>query len=463
MKNAPDSSTHRPTRSDAAPQRQTREMPLLFQLADVNCQLEASPAPAAAPAPVEMPALPGQFAATSSPLASSLYTSGQLNPWPAPTGLFETSTSFSTSSLTLGTPESIKDAPLQSQGPAPFVAPSGLPAVIEAAVKAAAALNEPAEVVAETKPEPKAEVKSEPATIAHEPKAEVKTDPAVETVATRTTAAETSAATKPTAESTTDKPVEAAAPTPADKPSPASLRRQRAEARQQKVASGKGGDWLQTHGKIIAIGFVIALIATIYMARRNRNTDGSPPALHPPAGLAIEVPGENQSQPTHERTPIEVANTAPKLTEPPSNPHDATPSPATTDSATSPNTTAELQPPVVPSSSQPTTAPTSEPLFPWQNDSRAATSPPATVPYTTNPETAPSTAPALNAPTYPETNLRDAPLLPPAPPAPSGPASGSAPAPSGGRGPASTARSYPASFTSAPDGNRYERTGSGLY
>lgn len=474
MKNATESSTQRPTRSEAAPQRQNREMPLLFQLADVNRQLEASHAPAAAPAPVEMPALPGQFAASSFPLASSLFTSGQLNPWPAPNGLFETSTSFSTSALSLGSTESTKDSASKLEVPVQPAPPSGLPAVIEAAVKAAAALNEPAEVKVEIKPEPVATPTVEPKAEANaespvEP-TPLKTTPQVEVIVARSKptppAGETSAAPTSVAEPAAEKPAETTtAAATADKPSPASLRRQRAEARQQKVTSGKGGDWLQTHGKIIAIGFVIALVATIYLARRNRSTDGSPPSIDPAAGLAVEIPGENHPHPAHERTPIEVANTAPKLTEPPSNPHDAAPSPANTEPAGSPSNTAELQPPVVPSTTQPTTAPTSEPLFPWQNDSRAAAASqnPATVQPAMQPTPTPNTAPALNAPTYPETNLRDAPLLPPAPPVSPAPASGSAPAPSGGRGPVSTARSYPASFTSAPDGNRYERTGSGLY
>ena len=178
MKNATDSTTQRPTRSDAASDRRQREMPLLFQLADVNRAAVVSTAPAepAQPAPLDTTALPGQFAASTFPLASSLFTSGQLSPWPAPPGLFETSASFSTSALLLGTSELAKDLPPQVEPSAPIATsatPSGLPAVIEAAVKAAAALNEPAEVKVEAKSELKPEAKIDSvATPAAEAKAE---------------------------------------------------------------------------------------------------------------------------------------------------------------------------------------------------------------------------------------------------------------------------------------------------
>jgi hypothetical protein len=505
MNNPTQTTTPRPTSSDVPQDRRNREMPLLFQLADVNRQAEAKPTPVEAPtpAPIEAPPLPGQFPASSFPLASSLFTSGQLNPWPTPPGLFETGGgSFSTSALSLGSSSAAKEAPAAES--------TGLPGAIDAAVKAAASLDESTEPTATAKapapepsapaPEPQREVTTEPiAQATPEPAAIAKpktpAEPAPSATPTQveaTTARSkstppageistapksiTEPAQEPTAKSVDAKPVDAkpadakvADTKPvavADKPSPGSLRRQRAEARQQKINNAANGDWLQTHGKIIAIGFVIALIATIYLARRNRPTE-APSPLDAPPGLAIDVPGENQNQVSPERAPVEVANTAPRLTEPPRQTHDAVPSPATTELEKSPATaTAELQPPVVPSSTQPThdAPPTSEPLFPWRNETRTATAPPdsGTVQPTTAPET--PNAPALNAPTYPETNLRDAPLLPPAPPDSPATSSGPASPPSGGelRGP-STARSYPASFTSAPGGNRYERTGSGLY
>lgn len=520
MKNTTDKTAHVPVRNGAA-ERRHREMPLLFQLADVNRQAVTAAAvtAAAAPAPVDLPPLPGKFPPASFPLASSLFTSGQLDPWPtATTGMFESSSTFSTGGLSagsaaapsLGTQDSSQALPAKPTDTVPLTG-GGLPAVIAAAVKAAAALNHPVEAPVEAKPEVattiKPEVKAEnkpeatpaPANeIKAEGKAEAPSEPPVAPVETKPAplaaaplaaapievtvarskstppAGEASAAPKPTT-APAEKPSAAAATTSAataataDKPSPASLRRQRAEARQQKV-DGKGGDWLQTHGKIIAIGFVIALVATIYLARRNRSEGPVTPAVDSPAGLAIEIPGDSAPG-TPDQKPVEVANTAPRLTEPPSHPHDATPSPASTGGHSPASATAELQAPVVPSATQPTTAPTSEPLFPWQTETRTATAPqaPALVQPATSPAAAPNTAPALNAPTYPETNLRDAPLLPPAPPANAPPAPGTAPgtsspAPTGGhgRGPA-TIRSYPASFTSAPDGNRYERTGSGLY
>ncbi len=502
MNNATDNkSSHWPVRNEAAAVdlQRTREMPLLFQLADINRQaaaVAAAPAaivaPPAKPAPIELPK-PNSF-----PLASSV-----LDSWPnPPNSLFEMPTGLSTAALAIGAA-----APKEEAKPAPIVASttiatetvaaekttlekpavvsSGLPAAIESAVKAAAETND----TADSKTAVKAEAKTE---ANPEVKATAKKDlpaskaPVVETIVT--------AEAKPADKSVTDK---APADKPAaEKPSPASLRRQRAEARQAKV-EGKGTDWLSTHGKIIAICFVIALIGTVYLARRNRGTPAPSPSIETP-DLAVELPSESKPE-THDHKPAEAANTAPRLVDAPSHPLDATPSPATPVAPSAPdaNNTAELQSPVVPNAGQSTTPPSSEPLFPWQNDPRMASRPdqptqPTPAPVASNgstfvpPDTNPApTAPTLNAPTYPETNLRDAPLLPPAPPANSTapPANSTvppantappanwappsfSPAPASGQG-GSTGRvpaSYsPASFTSAPGGNRYERTGSGLY
>jgi hypothetical protein len=385
---------------------------------------------------------------------------------------------FSTSALAIGTAappkQEIKPAaitPTTTPAPEPLaektldkpVAPpivsSGLPAAIESAVKAATETAEPSPPKAEmtsapspTKPEVKAELKSEAKL------ADKTARPIVETIVTPAQPATKDTA-QPTAKDTTEKP------------SPASLRRQRAESRQAQIEGKKEGDWLQNHGKVIAVGFVLALIATIYLARRNRGTPAPPPSIDTP-NLAVEIPGDKPDP----ARPVEAANTAPRLVEAPSHPLDTTPSPATPVDAAPAASTAELQPPVVPSAGQTTAPPTSEPLFPWQNDSRVATRPEeAKIPAASTPNnSAPAsngqtTVPALNAPTYPETNLRDAPLLPPAPPAtpnsaPTTGTPGNNPGPGAGQGGSRVPRSFsPASFTSAPGGNRYERTGSGLY
>lgn len=518
-KSAHDGSSQWPVRNEAAAAalHRTREMPLLFQLADVNRTPVAAipPAPAvsqtpaapATPAPLELPT------ASTFPLVSSI-----LESWPTaasifdvPTGLGTPSHNLSSSALAIGVaaaketakpaeaPTAVATAAVEKPAEKaiektitkPTPASSMLPAAIDTALKAATETIDAAATKTETKLETKVEAKVE---VKPEPKTPAKND-SIARPKTAAPAAETTAAATKTATAET-KAAEAKTTPPAaanDKPSPASLRRQRAEARQAKV-EGKGGDWLQTHGKVIAICFVIALIGTIYLARRNRGTS-APEPIGDSHNVAIEIPGEGDHK--HEHQPTEAANTAPRLVEAPSHPLDTTPSPASTATPSEPNSTAtaELQAPMVPNAGQSTTPPSSEPLFPWQNDSRVATRPdatasPATVSPTTeapqptfnppaanppttqptfNPPSAsgpttngPAIGPALNGPTYPETNLRDAPLLPPAPAANPAPPPASAPAAGqgGGRAPS---RTYPASFTSAPGGNRYERTGSGLY
>jgi hypothetical protein len=479
MNNATDNkSSHWPVRNEAAAaeQQRTREMPLLFQLADINRPTAAvvappasAPLPPAKPAPIELPT-PSAF-----PLASSA-----LEPWRPTSSLFEVPTGLSTAALAIGAaahPEkaeaktaaiaasttlavetvAAEKLPLEKTA---VVVSSGLPAAIESAVKAAAETSDAVETKTAVKAEAKSAVKTETKV---EAKAETKSAaiPEAKTATKKETPVSTTA---PAVETI----VTAAATPAAEKPSPASLRRQRAEARQAKV-EGKSGDWLSTHGKVIAICFVIALIGTIYLARRNRGSSAPAPSIETP-DLAVEVPGEHK-QDSHDHKPAEAANTAPRLVEAPSHPLDATPSPATTVAPSAPDATntAELQSPVVPNAGQSTTPPSSEPLFPWQTDPRLATRPdaaPANAPTASaQPNNVAPTAPTLNAPTYPETNLRDAPLLPPAPPANSAPAP-NYPAPGNGQGGSSgrvPASFSPASFTSAPGGNRYERTGSGLY
>jgi hypothetical protein len=66
---------------------------------------------------------------------------------------------------------------------------------------------------------------------------------------------------------------------PLDSPPPAASEdavalRQRAEERQRKRAAAARDDWFSTHGKFIAIGFFIALVATIFLARQQRKPAG---------------------------------------------------------------------------------------------------------------------------------------------------------------------------------------------
>jgi len=460
MKNSTAQAGAFPTRSEAFEPPQTREMPLLFQLADINRSPVVAPAPVAAaaippgPGPLAMPPLPGTLATASTPLATAVSDT-----WSgAPKGLFEMPAGFSTAALTAEPATKVASPPVSEPKaverevavappvvteplPAKAEPTSPLPKAIETAIQDAASQND-----------------------LHEPVAK----PVVVSEPLNTAAPETAKSPEPSA--STEPVAKEAETASADKPSPGSLRRQRAEARQQKVAS-KNGDWLQSHGKVIAIGFVIALIATIYLARRNRPSPEVAPAGEPPMGLAIDMPNEDghSDHKDHDHHTAEAANTAPRLVEAPALPHDHSPSPATADSHASPATaTADLHAPVLPPPTSTAPPANSAPLFPWQNDTQTATRPdapatrkPATAaPLSTPNATAPPNGPAVNPPTYPETNLRDAPLLPPAPAVPA--SSGGQPASGQGSGRAPT-RSNPASFTSAPGGTRYERTGSGLY
>ena len=49
-------------------------------------------------------------------------------------------------------------------------------------------------------------------------------------------------------------------------PTPRERTEQKARTKGRQTAP-PGSDWMRTHGKYIAVGFVFALIATIYMAR----------------------------------------------------------------------------------------------------------------------------------------------------------------------------------------------------
>ena len=155
---------------------------------------------------------------------------------------------------------------------------------------------EPPAVVEPIKKEiPKAELPSLEA-----PPAEVKVknlEPEPQPVAPSTIAEETKAASTVTAASPVGVPAveKAAEPTPAivtvvstnptevtppkepTAPTPRERAEQRAKNRQAIPASN---DWMRTHGKYIAVGFIIALIATIYMAQNGDEPVPAKPASH---------------------------------------------------------------------------------------------------------------------------------------------------------------------------------------
>lgn len=205
------------------PGRPPLEMPVLFQLADLSLQhakdspkaLSTPPAPAVIDLPVAIPA----SIAPPAPIAES-----------AP----------AVEPAKLETPKEETPSPKAAEAPKLEV-PQVEPPPVSAAP--------PAIAKASTEPEPKAELPIAEAKSAG-PEASVPiASPSVAPSATDVTP-----------------PKELTAPSP----------RERAEqrARHRQAAPAKS-DWMRTHGKFIAVGFVFALIATIYMAQ---NGDEPAPA-----------------------------------------------------------------------------------------------------------------------------------------------------------------------------------------
>ncbi|MDX1944320.1 MAG: hypothetical protein SFU86_02860 [Pirellulaceae bacterium] len=264
----------------------------------------------------------------------------------------------------------------------------------------------------------------------------------------------------PSAEVPAANPPAATATTTTTPESEAVLLRQRMKECDRKRQTPESGNWFASHGKYIAILFVLGLIGTVYLARTRRTP--APPAsphAHPgaaadPSNIAIEMP-KAKSQPNQPDKSIATA------TEPQPDPEQ-------------PRT--ELQPPsAAPAVVAETPAkPSDEGLFPWKDreEVRVATrpDPPALAPGPESPAAAspaptnygPAPAPSLE-PQYPVTGGRQfAPpstsqYQPASPPSTSPPPSAPpvyAPARPG-------EPVYPT--TNSARGTRYERTGSGLY
>ena len=93
---------------------------------------------------------------------------------------------------------------------------------------------------------------------------------------------------EPNDNSSADSPASAASlETPAPAGDDAVTLRQRAEERQRKRREWLKDDWFSSQGRFIAIGFVIALVVTIYVARSGRK-----PAAPPVAAKSHAHPGE---------------------------------------------------------------------------------------------------------------------------------------------------------------------------
>ena len=312
------------------------------------------------------------------------------------------------------------------------------------------------------------------------PEASLPTPEAVETSAAEVTptpaspsVAEPGTSVETTASETTEKELIAA--------KPAATPRKETERRQSKAKAQRGNEWFANQGRYIAIGFVLALIGTIFIARSNRGT--SPTAAVQPhadpgeAGQQVAasetkpatIVGESQEKQTTETTKSKTAETSP------ADLADAT--------AAEKAPQADLHPPTIPQlvrEPAPSNQPDNNALFPWteQPTDRLATRQDAPV---ATPAAAPTQYPVTAAsgppsPSYPVTatpNSSFAAPLPQQPVAqpdyrspyiPAAPANSQPPnlgqsfvPPTGGPGPTympsdNTARGY-----------RYERTGSGPY
>jgi hypothetical protein len=253
--------------------------------------------------------------------------------------------------------------------------------------------------------------------------------------------------------------------------------RQRAEERQRKRQEGKKDDWFGTQGKYIAIGFVAALMVTIYVARSSRQPAKPHIATKPHAHSSAAATTKGEASPLKPA----VASESAKIT---------SVHPTTKATASEPKTA--LHPPTVPQVAQQpektsatgdatlfsftrrteervaanTDAPTTaSPVptvarTPQPAPTPAQTTPAQTTPAQTTPaQTTPSQATPTLQPQYPSTKYPSS-YQPVAPP----PAYAPLPASPGGPnlGPAaSTMPLYPTTNTAS--GTRYERTGSGLY
>ena len=223
---------------------------------------------------------------------------------------------------------------------------------------------------------------------------------------------------------------------------------ERAQQRQRKRQAAAKDDWFASHGKYIAIGFVMALLATIYVARSQRKTAppevARPPHVHQDNAPDSPVRTASAEKPSQEGP---AARTAVAITS-------VTPTKAAGSSQTA------LHPPTIPQlAAQPEANPTSEGLFPWANREEriaARTDDPART--ATTDQAASNSAPRDSAPLQPQSAEQ--------PRYPSTPYPGdyrqlSAPATPAQQPAADSQPLYPT--TNSPSGYRHERSGSGFH
>ena len=224
--------------------------------------------------------------------------------------------------------------------------------------------------------------------------------------------------------------------------------RQRTEERQRKRQSDKQDDWFHTQGRYIAIGFVLALLATIYLARTNRRSSSPPVAAKTkPAATAPA-----KAAPAAKKPLGTVATTA------------AITAVRPTEKSPADQPQAALHPPTIPQLAQEpatSTAPATETLFTFSKSAgdrlAARTDDPASTPPTSTApplSTAPTDPPDLQ-PQYPSTSFPGT-YQPVAPATPT-----TTPAAEPAASPYGSTPLYPT--TNSASGIRYERTGSSIY
>ena len=240
-------------------------------------------------------------------------------------------------------------------------------------------------------------------------------------------------------------------------------------------------DWFSNQGKYIAIGFVLALVGTIYLARSNRGSGPltvAQPTVHPgEAGQQIVKDDAKHATvvgKSKETSPVDT--TAGSAVE-------TSPAHLTENSSSQGQPAADLHPPTIPQLVREPTAtgqPDSSGLFPWseQPGNRIATrpaGPQSVAPPQAQPKypVTPANAPLSNS--YPMTSAANSGFVP----APQAPAPAPAvpdyrspyiPAPPAGQPPTSGQSFVPAGETApympsdnTARGYRYERTGPGPY
>lgn len=298
---------------------------------------------------------------------------------------------------------------------------------------------------------------------------------------TETNAVETASPTNAVSETNETGPsLQSESPQPAvSADAPAVAKREKAPKRLQRPKAQRGHDWFAHQGRYIAIGFVLALIGTIYLARSNRGgarTVETQPHAHPgEAGQQVAA--------TETKSATVVGEAAQEDALESTQAAESSPAKLASDSPVEPPPQADLHPPTIPQlvhEPAPTKQPDNKALFPWteQPSERVATRPDAPA---LSPQSPPTQYPVTAAsaplpPSYPVTSTPDSgfaapPQQPPAnqpdyrsPYVPAAPPGGAQPnlgqsfvPPTGGPGPTylpsdNTARGY-----------RYERTGSGPY